>query len=153
MPASKAQRTKTAERRSKAVKLRIAGADWDTIATTCGYASRGAACTDVSRALEAQTAELLRDVDVLRHMEITRLDRLQAAFWTAAIGGDVDAARTVFGCIDRRVKLLGLNAPERHEVITLTAMEAEIGRLERELGELPTPQQLRELPATEGSQP
>ena len=151
MPASKAQRTKTAERRSKAVKMRIAGADWETIASACGYASRGAACTDVTRALEAQTAEMLRDADVLRQMELARLDRLQAAFWAAAIQGDADAARTVFGCIDRRTKLLGLNAPERHEVITLTAMEAEIGRLERELGEMPTADQLRELPAEEGA--
>lgn len=132
MPASTAQRAKTAERRAKAVKLRIAGADWETIAATCGYASRGAACTDVTRALETATAEMTRNADVLRHMELARIDRIQQAFWPSALAGDADAARTVMGCIDRRCKLLNLNAPERLEVVTLGAIEAEIERLERE---------------------
>lgn len=139
MPASKAQRTKTAERRSQAVKLRIAGADWETIARTCGYASRGAACTDVTRAMENATAEATRNADVLRHMELARLDRLQQAFWAEALKGDADAGRTVLGIIDRRVKLLGLAAPSRMEVITLGSIEAEIARLESEqagLGDL-----------------
>lgn len=148
MPASKAQRTKTAERRSKAVQMRIAGADWESIATTVGYASRGAACTDVTRALEAATAEMTRDVDTLRTLELSRLDKLQASFWVQALRGDTDAARTVLGIIDRRCKLLGLNAPERHEVITLSAMEAEIMRLERDLAaDAPAGETLLELPA------
>jgi hypothetical protein len=132
MPASKAQRTKTAERRSQAVKLRIAGADWETIARTCGYASRGAACTDVTRAMEAATAEATRNADVLRHLELARLDRLQQAFWPEALKGDADAARTVLACIDRRVKLQRLEPATRHEVVTLGAIEAEIARLEEE---------------------
>lgn len=139
MPASRAQRTKTAERRSQAVQLRIAGADWETIVRTCGYASRGAACTDVTRAMEAATAEATRNADVLRHMELARLDRLQQAFWAQAIKGDADAARTVLGIIDRRCKLLGLTAPRKVEVVTLGAIEAEIARLEEEqagLGDL-----------------
>jgi hypothetical protein len=133
MPASKAQRVKTAERRTKAVQLRIAGADWDTIARTCAYASRGAACTDVSRALEVATAEMTRDVDVLRHLELTRLDRMQAAFWPAMLLGDEAAARVVMGCIDRRCKLLGLNAPAEVKVLTLGAIETEIARMEEEM--------------------
>jgi hypothetical protein len=132
MPASRAQRTKTAERRSQAVQLRIAGASWETIAKTCGYASRGAASTDVTRAMEAATAEATRNADVLRHLEITRLDRLQQAVWAEAIKGDDDKIRTVLGIIDRRCKLLGLSAPQRLEVVSLGAIEAEIARLEEE---------------------
>lgn len=144
MPASRAQRTKTAERRSQAVQLRIAGADWETIARTCGYASRGAACTDVTRAMENATAEATRNADVLRHMELARLDRLQQAFWAQAIKGDNDAARTVLGIIDRRCKLLGLSAPAKVEVVTLGAIEAEIARLEGELPDLDDPAALVE---------
>ncbi len=135
MPASKAQRTKTAERRSQAVQMSLAGADWETIARALGYASRGAACTDVTRALELATAEMTRNTDVLRHVELARLDRLQRAFWARAIGGgegSIDAARTVLGIIDRRCKLLGLSAPTRLEFVTLGAIEAEISRLEGE---------------------
>ena len=136
MPASKAQRVKTAERRDRAVQMRLAGADWAAIARALGYASRGAACTDVERALEQATAAMARNTDVLRHTELARLDRLQAAFWARAIGGGDDAmeaARTVLGIIDRRCKLLGLNAPERHEVYTLGGIEAQIQRLQAEM--------------------
>jgi hypothetical protein len=133
MPASKAQRTKTAERRAKAVSMKIAGADWDTIAEALGYASKGAACTDVTRALEAATAEQQRNAEVLLYLELARLDRLQRAFWPAALKGDEGAARTVLGCIDRRVKLLKLEPPQRHEVITLGAIEAEIRDLEQQM--------------------
>jgi len=37
---------------------------------------------------------------------------------------------------DRRAKLLGLNAPTKHEVITLDSVQAEIRRLEAQLGEI-----------------
>ena len=145
MPASKAQRAKTAQRRSLAIQMHLAGADWDDIADKLGYASRGAAHTDVTRALEAATAQLNRDVDVLRTVELARLDKLQAAFWLRALQGDTDAARIVQGVIDRRIKLLRLEPAQRHEVITLSAMDAEITRLlAEEAGNAPTAEQLRE---------
>jgi hypothetical protein len=37
---------------------------------------------------------------------------------------------------DRRAKLLGLNAPTKHEVITLDSVQMEIRRIEAELGKL-----------------
>jgi len=135
MPASKAQRAATAERRSKAVAMRLAGMDYDTIVIRLGYSDRGAACKDITRALEANVAEQNRTVDVLRQAELQRLDRLQAGMWTAAAGGDSRAVETVLRIIDRRCKLLGLDAPVRHEVVTLDAIEAEIRRLSTELGE------------------
>lgn len=134
MPASKAQRAATAERRSKAVAMRLAGIDYDTIATRLGYASRGAACTDINRALEANVAEQNHNADVLRQEELQRLDRLQAGVWAAAAGGDTKAVDTALKIIDRRCKLLGLDAPQRHEIVTMDAVEAEIKRLTVELG-------------------
>jgi hypothetical protein len=133
MPASRAQRAKTAQRRTEAIKLRLAGVDYDTIAARLGYASRGAACTDINRALEQAVAEQTASADVLRHEELQRLDRLQAGLWTAAAGGDTKAVDSVLRIIDRRCKLLGLDAPQRHEVITMDAVEAEIKRLTAEM--------------------
>jgi hypothetical protein len=133
MPASRAQRAKTAQRRTEAIKLRLAGVDFDTIAARLGYASRGAACTDINRALEQAVAEQTASADVLRHEELQRLDRLQAGLWTAAAGGDTKAVDSVLRIIDRRCKLLGLDAPQRHEVITMDAVEAEIKRLTAEM--------------------
>jgi len=134
MPASKAQRAKTAERRTKAVAMRLAGVDYDTIAQRLGYASRGAAYTDIDRALQTRLTEQRQGADVLRQQELARLDRLQAAAWTSAAAGDLKAVETVLKVIDRRCKLLGLDAPQRHEVVTLDAIDAEIARLTAELG-------------------
>jgi hypothetical protein len=144
MPASRAQQTRTAERRRQAVALALAGADWDTIAERLGYASRGAAHTDVTRAMERAAAEMVRDADVLRQFELDRINRIQAAYWPRTLGGrqqeggpilppDPDAAKVVQWCIDRRCKLLGLDAPIKHEVVTLGAVEREIARLEAEI--------------------
>lgn len=135
MPASKAQRAATAERRAKAVAMRLAGVDYDTIAQRLGYASRGAAYTDIDRALQTRLAEQRHGADVLRQQELARLDRLQAAAWTAAASGDLKAIETVLKVIDRRCKLLGLDAPVRHEVVTLDAIDAEIARLTAELAD------------------
>lgn len=148
MAASKAQQAKTANRRRQAIAMRLAGADWDDIANRLGYASRGAACTDVTRAMEKAAAEATRDADVLRHIELARIDRIQVAYWMRALGGrepgtevvlppDPDAAKVVQWCIDRRCKLLGLDAPTRHEVVTLGAIERAIADLEAQLGAAP----------------
>jgi hypothetical protein len=133
MPASTAQRIATATRRSQAVAMHLAGADWQTIANRLGYASRGAACTDVTRALEIAAAEAIRDIEVLRQVDLARVDRLQAAYWTAALAGDTDAAKVVQWCIDRRAKLNGTDAPIKHEVVTIGAVEAAIAKLEAQI--------------------
>ena len=144
MPASRAQQAKTAERRRQAIAMALAGADWDTIADRLGYASRGAAHTDVTRAMEKAAAEATRDADMLRHVELARIDRIQVAYWPRALGGrqpdggaiappDPDAAKVVQWCIDRRCKLLGLDAAIKHEVVTLGAIEAAIAKLEAQL--------------------
>jgi hypothetical protein len=113
MPASKAQRAATAERRSRAIAMRIAGVDYDTIARQLGYADRGSACKDVSRALEQRTKEQQQAADSLRTAEVARLDRLQAGLWTAAAGGDARTVEVVLKVIDRRIKLLGLDQAQR----------------------------------------
>lgn len=140
MPASKAQRAATAQRRRQAIALRLAGADLQTIADRLGYAGRAAVCVDLGRAYDVALAEMTRDAEELRALELARLDRLQAAVWAAAMAGNVRAADTALRVIDRRCRLLGLDAPQRHEVITMTQIEAEIVRLEAELGTLPPAQ-------------
>lgn len=134
MPASKAQRAATAERRTKAVAMRLAGVDYEAIATRLGYAGRAAAYVDITRALEANLAEQHRSADLLRQEELDRLNRLQAGVWADATRGDTRSADTALRIIDRRCKLLGLDAPQRHEVITIDAVEAEIRKLAAELG-------------------
>lgn len=116
MGTTKAKQAKVAERRAKAITLRLAGMDWQTIADRLEYTSRGAACQDVARALEANLAEQSQAADTLREVESLRLDRLQAAAWPAAVKGDLKAIETVLKVIDRRVKLQGLDMPLRAEL-------------------------------------
>lgn len=113
MPASREQRAKTAERRTKCLAMRLAGASWDQIAKTLEYANKSAACKDFLRAMEATQAELAENATLLRQIELARLDRVQAAFWPAALRADHRAGRVVLDVHDRRVKLLGLDAAQR----------------------------------------
>ncbi len=46
----------------------------------------------------------------LRQLELCRLDQLQAAHYKAAMGGDAASAARVLSIMDRRAKLLGLDA-------------------------------------------
>lgn len=111
MPPSKAQRARTAQRRTQAIALKLAGAEWQQIADTLGYADRGAACKDVTRALETYVAEGRAGAEVLRETELLRLDRIQRGLWPQAVAGDTRAADTVLKVIDRRMRLLGLDVP------------------------------------------
>lgn len=132
MPASKAQRAVTAERRRQALALRLAGADYETIARQLEYASRGAACTDIQRALEASLAEQARNAEVLRHEQLLALNRLRQAHWAAALQ-DPKVGEFVLRLIDRVIRLNRLDLPVRIEVLTMSAIEAEIERLSAEL--------------------
>jgi hypothetical protein len=109
MPASKVQRAATAERRNKAIAMKLAGADWALIATSLDYSGPAAACKDVTRAMEASLAAQVRNAELLRHQELLRLDRLQRGLWTRAVAGDHKCADTVLRVIQTRIKLLGLD--------------------------------------------
>lgn len=127
MPPSKAQRAKTAARRTQAIQLRLAGTEWQQIADALGYASRAAAYVDVNRALEKALAEQRTGAEVLRETELLRLDRLQRGLWPTAVAGDTKAADTVLRIIDRRMRLLGLDVPPDVEERLRQELVAKIG--------------------------
>lgn len=125
-------RIDVAERRTKAINLRRDGHTWEDIATQLGYADRGAACKDVSRALAARLAEQGQAADEAREIELERLDDL----WRRALavltaqheviyqgeatgipddGPSLAAIDRLLRISDRRAKLLGLDAPTRVE--------------------------------------
>lgn len=141
-----------AERRSEAIKMRRDGVRYEDIAAALGYNSRGAAVQDVQRALATMVSE---PAEELRALELQRLD----AMWQAALevlvrehitvsngkvvtlnGEPIKDDGPVLNAIDRllriqerRAKLLGLDAPAKHEVVTLDAIESEIRKLNDEL--------------------
>jgi len=115
-----------------ALKLRSLGFTYQQIADKTGI-SKTAAYHRVKRALAAIPQEA---VEEYRRLEGERLDVLlsiaQNEAFTKKSMWAIDRCLSI---MDRRAKLLGLDAPTRHEVITLDAVTAEIQRLERKLGE------------------
>lgn len=81
MPASTAQRAKTATRRAAAIQMKLSGADFEEIADTLEYANAKAASKDVWRAMKAaQKLEAAR-VTELRQVQFSRLERMHAETW------------------------------------------------------------------------
>ena len=116
---------------TEALKMRSRGFTYQQIADNMGC-SKGAAYQRVSRALASIPAEA---VDEYRRLEGERLDGLLAiATHQAFTKKSLFAIDRVLAIMDRRAKLLGLDSPVKHEVVTLDYVSAEIQRLERELG-------------------
>jgi hypothetical protein len=125
MPASKAQRALTAQRREKAWQLKLAGATLDEIATALQYASAAAVSKDLARSLQSALNMEAKVANEYRALKYARLERLLRGHWAAAIKGDSKAAMVVLAVIDREVKLLGLDAPVKVEA---TVQDAETAR-------------------------
>lgn len=107
-----AKQIEHAEKRYQALQLRKAGASYRDIARQMEV-STATAFYWVEQEMKAVPAE---DAVTLRQQEVERLDRLQQAVWTNALKGDVPSVNTAVGIIDRRAKLLGLDAPQQVQV-------------------------------------
>lgn len=103
------------ERRSLALKLRLAGIQFKDIGKQLGC-SRQRAAQLVEGEMEniiAQNAELAAQV---RDMELVRLDTIQSGIWSQATSGNHGAIDRVLRIMERRSKLLGLDAPQQLQV-------------------------------------
>jgi hypothetical protein len=140
MTPSKAQAVIIAERRSKAVQLRLAGVDYERIAQQLEYKSRQQAREDVHRAYVQATAEVRESVEELRNQDLERLARLQAAFWGAALQGDPKAGEMILKILARRAKLMGMDSALKVEITTIDQIDAEIQQLREKLALPPAPE-------------
>lgn len=96
-------------RKTQAVRLAAAGRTYQQIADELGYANRGTVHRIVREALEAQQAQ---GVELLREVEVRRLDALQVSLWDAAMAGDIEAVTACLKIILARIKVLGLAEPD-----------------------------------------
>ena len=109
----------TAERRKIAVAMRREGATYEHIANHLGV-STTAAHKHVTRALESIQAATEKEVDLYRALEGERLDAMQAAIWPQAVEeGDLKAIDRILKLMERRAKLLGLDAPTKVAATTV----------------------------------
>jgi hypothetical protein len=116
----------TAERERKAVVAALSGASFDDIARDLGYTTRAGAWKAVQRALKRTVQPA---ADEYRQLELMRLDRLLVGLWPIAIGDgdtppDYEAIDRVIRIMQRRAKLLGLDAPVKIDVGALVRAAA-----------------------------
>ena len=132
------KRLTAVERQRQALEMRKAGKGFVEIAQVLGYGGPSGAYNAVTTALRKTLQE---PADELRQMELARLDALQAALWPKAIAGEWAAADRVLSIMERRAKLLGLDAPTRADVVTQTKVSFsadDFAAAERELAEWQT---------------
>lgn len=109
------RRVQAAEREKAAFALRIAGATYAQIGAQLGVTGC-AAHKMVKRVLERTRGETDAEAVELRRLETERLDALQVALWGLASKGDAGAIDRILKIMERRARLLGLDAPTRGDV-------------------------------------
>lgn len=125
-PHSATDLLETAERRKRVLELREEGHDLRTIAARLeeefgavalpsGWDSRYVA-KDIQRALQKVRSDVDATASDLLRLELRRLDTLQAAFYSKALGGDAEAFDRVLKAMKRRARYLGLDEPDELDV-------------------------------------
>lgn len=111
----------TQTRRAFVIELRKSGATYDQIAQAtiqkfglgalpAGWDSRYA-YKDVARELERVQGYVNGLAEDVKELEVQRLDRLLLAVWKKAAEGDLGAVDRALRIMERRARLLGLDAP------------------------------------------
>ncbi len=101
-------RIEAKQKATQAVELRKGGATYQSIADVLGYNSPQAAWEAVTRTL----METMREpADELRKLEVDRLDSLFLTVYPMAKQGILSAVDRCLRIMERRARLLGLDAP------------------------------------------
>ncbi|MCL5942763.1 MAG: hypothetical protein M1325_04475 [Actinobacteria bacterium] len=108
-----ARRALARKREADALELRLGGATYEQIAARLGYKNRSGALRAVLRSLDRLIEP--QEVEQLRRLELERLDRLLLGIWYSAVHGEAQAIDRVLKILERRARLLGLDAPVRQE--------------------------------------
>jgi hypothetical protein len=120
---------RVAERRRKAVQLRIAGLNAGEILRQMsdeygGSDDPAVVRVDIQRARELQQRLVVESVEELRDLQVDRLERLLAGVWKDAIKGDTKAADTSARLIERICKIRGLEPPTQVQLSARIEMES-----------------------------
>lgn len=119
-PISGAKAITAEQRTARAIELRLRNYTLQQIADEVGYSDPSSAFKAIMRGLAAELPEAQRDQ--LRRLEVAKLNDVERITWPDALAGDDRARNTILRCIDRRAKLLGLDAPQQ---VTLSTREGE----------------------------
>jgi len=112
MSKTSARVTKAEELRQAALSLRRGGATFAGIATTLNI-PKSTAHKAVSTAIATLREENRELALELMTLEANRLDAMQMGIWPDAVSGDIPSIHAVLKIMERRAKLLGLDAPTK----------------------------------------
>lgn len=132
MPSTVA-RDRARDRETRAVAMRVRGASYQEIAEAVGYYDKAGAQKAVTRALAAAASEQREDRAVLVQRELDLIDACIAGLAEKVGRGDVRAVEGTLRAIERRARLLGLDAPMRADVTVTDALTAEVQALADEI--------------------
>lgn len=91
------------------MELRLSGISYRAIATRLGISSSGA-----ERMVKSGLKALPKDqAELVKEMELDRLDTMQAGIWNRVRRGDIHAIDRALRIQERRAKFMGLDSPTR----------------------------------------
>ena len=124
------------------VELRMQGLTFDAIATRMGLDDRSTAYRAFRRGLARTPQEHVKEQ---RTLELERIDALWVPMFAKGLAGNHLAVDRCIALMERRAKLLGLDAPVRvrQEVITEAQLDAAIADMEARNAELEAQQAAR----------
>ena len=93
----------------------MSGASYEAIADALGT-TKYTAYLDVQKSIAGLDKIAKEHAERLRDIELARCDALIKAAWPAAQDGDDKSINAIVRIMDRRAKLLGLDAPEKHQI-------------------------------------
>ena len=111
---SSVRRIRTTEKTLRALELRKRGMNYTQIGEKLGCA-RNTACRYVLSELENLADKCREEAVHVRDIELQRLDALYLKVWEAVEEGDLPAIDRCLRIMERRAKLLGLDAAEKVE--------------------------------------
>lgn len=114
------RRVKAAHMQAVAMRLRIKGYNLIEIAEQMDLLdAEGMPNTKAAHALLRDGIKRVRleNVEEFKDLELQRLDALQKVAWRRAANGNLDAMDRVIKIMDRRAKLLGLDAPAKFRML------------------------------------
>ena len=112
---SSVRRIRTTEKTLKALELRKRGMNYTQIGEKLGCA-RNTACRYVLSELENLAERCREEAAHVRDLELQRLDALYLKAWEAVEEGDLPAIDRCLRIMERRAKLLGLDAAQKVDV-------------------------------------
>lgn len=111
--AARQKRIVAEENRAKAVEFRKMGMSYEAIGKQLGISGQ-AAHQAVLKAMKGVKVRQDKDANIIKLVEYENLDRLQLAAWPGAMKGNHLLIDKVLKIMERRAKMMGLDAPEKH---------------------------------------